>query len=302
MSDTNTASTPAASAQKKSSFVAVPVVALLGAGLAIAGGTGGVRLGPLPLFALAVAVAFVVQWLVFIPSYAQQTERFFDLTGSLTFIGVTVGVLVLSPDKDARAWLLGAMIIIWAARLGSFLFRRVTVQGHDDRFDKIKPDLPRFLTVWTIQGLWVSVTASAAWIAITSTSRVALDWLAYLGVAIWLFGFIFEVVADAQKSAFKADAANSGRFISSGLWSVSRHPNYVGEITLWIGVALVALPVLTGWQYVGLLSPVLVALLLVRVSGIPLLEAKADARWGGQPDYEAYKAKTPVLIPRMSRA
>ncbi len=286
-------------AEAKPSFpVAVPIVVLLAAGLALAGSVDGARIGGWPLFAVAVVATFGIQWAVFVPSFAAQTERFFDLTGSLTFIAGTVGLLALTPNLDLRALLLGGMVIAWAARLGTFLFTRVSKAGQDDRFDAIKPDFGRFLTVWTVQGLWISVTASAAWIAITSNHRVPLDWFAYLGVVIWLGGFAVEIIADAQKSRFRADPANRDRFIATGLWSRSRHPNYFGEIVLWIGVVLVALPALRGWQYVGLLSPVLVAMLLIRVSGIPLLEAKADRRWGGQPQYEEYKRRTPVLVPR----
>ena len=116
----------------------------------------------------------------------------------------------------------------------------------------------------------------------------------------WVLGMVVEITADAQKTAFKADPANEGRFIRSGLWARSRHPNYFGEIVIWLGVFLVAAPVLTGWQWVALISPLFVILLLTRVSGIPLLEQKADRTWGGQDDYEAYKKRTPSLIPRLS--
>ena len=118
------------------------------------------------------------------------------------------------------------------------------------------------------------------------------------GVAVWAVGMLFEIVADRQKSAFKSDPANQGRFISSGLWAWSRHPNYFGEIVIWIGMAIVALPALQGWQYVTLISPVFVWFLLTKVSGVPMLEEAADERWGGQEDYEAYKRNTPVLVPR----
>ena len=282
----------------RSIAIRVVVILLLGALVALAGSQGGATVGGVPVFALAVALAFAIQIAVFIPSFMAQTEHFFDLTGSLTYLSITALILLVTPGVDARGWLLGAMVMVWALRLGTFRFTRVRRSGSDDRFDEIKPNLGRFLSVWLIQGLWVTMTAAAAWIAMTSAQRVALDWLAWVGVALWALGFGIEVVADAQKSAFKADPANKGRFISTGLWSKSRHPNYFGEILLWVGVALVALPALSGWQYVGLLSPVFVALLLIKASGIPLLEAKADKLWGGQADYEAYKASTPVLIPR----
>ncbi len=274
------------------------ILILIGAAVAWAGSQGGSAFLGIPLFALMVGLAFVIQWIVFVPSYLRQTEKFFDLTGSITYISVTTLALLSSSAIDARAILLWALVIIWAARLGTFLFRRIQKAGKDDRFDELKPSFIRFLNVWTIQGLWVTFTAAAAWVAITTTYRKELDAFAVIGLLVWMFGFAFEVIADAQKSRFNADSANKGKFIQTGLWSRSRHPNYFGEIVLWVGVAIIALPVLQGWQWVALISPVFVTLLLTRVSGIPLLEAKADKKWGGQPDYEAYKKRTPVLIPR----
>ena len=279
-------------------LVAVIAASLIGAGMAWAGSQGGYSVAGIGIFAIAVVGAFVVQWIVFVPSFWARTERFFDLTGSLTFIGMTAVIVILTPMMDARGWMLAAMVVVWAARLGAFLFSRVRRSGGDDRFDELKESFLRFGQVWTLQGLWVTMTAGAAWIAITAQHRVGIDPFAVIGLIVWLIGLGFEVVADLQKSGFKADPANAGRFIDTGVWSWSRHPNYFGEILLWIGVAIVTLPVLQGWQWVALASPVFVAALITKVSGIPLLEAKADAKWGGQPDYEAYKAKTSVLIPR----
>lgn len=284
---------------ERNSLIAIPLVVLAGAGLALAGSQGGVTVAGIPVFALVVAAAFVVQWLVFIPSFLTGTERFFDLTASLTYTGLTLVTLLLVGSWDLRRLLLAAVVLIWALRLGTFLFARVNRAGADDRFDEIKRSLPRFLAVWTVQGLWVSVTASAAWIGISSSTQVGLDAFAVIGLLIWAAGFAIEVIADRQKSAFRADPANRGRFISTGLWSRSRHPNYFGEIVLWLGVAVIAFPALQGWQLVGLISPFFVALLLIRVSGIPLLEAKADAKWGEQADYQEYRRTTPVLVPRL---
>ncbi len=287
--------------EDRDALVIFPVVVLIGLGLAWAGSQGGAIAFGLPLFGLAVGLAYLIQWIVFVPSFLRQTEKFFDLTGSLTYISVTLLIFLLSPVKDARSFLLLALVFIWAVRLGTFLFRRIHKAGKDDRFDDLKPSFFRFLNVWTIQGLWVSFTAAAAWVAMASANRVALDVFAGLGFLAWAVGFAIEVVADAQKSCFNADPTNRGKFIQSGLWSRSRHPNYFGEILLWLGVAVIALPVLQGWQWVALISPVFVTVLLTRVSGIPLLEQKADKKWGGQPDYEEYKKKTPVLIPRLWR-
>jgi len=274
------------------------VVVLVGLGVALAGSQGGATVAGIPIFALGVALAFLFQWLAFIPAYLRQTEKFYDLAGSLTYITVTVLAVLLSPTVDNRSVLLLAVVVIWATRLGTFLFNRVLQSGGDDRFDDIKPSFLRFLNTWTLQGLWVTFTLAAALAAITTTTRRDLGIWALVGFLVWAFGFAIEVLADAQKNEFRADPENKGKFIRSGLWAWSRHPNYFGEITLWIGVALIALPVLRGWQWITLISPVFVALLITQVSGVPMLEKKADGRWGGQEDYEEYKENTPVLIPR----
>lgn len=286
----------------RTSLVIFPILILIGWLVALAGSQGSVALGGVPVFAIAVGLAFLIQWLVFIPAYIFQTEKFFDLTGSITYITVTGVALCYSRYSvplDARSILLAVLVVVWAIRLGTFLFSRIQKAGKDDRFDELKPSFIRFLNVWTIQGLWVTFTLAAALVAITTTTRKELDIFAVVGFLIWLLGFIIEVVADAQKSRFNADPANKGKFIQTGLWSRSRHPNYLGEIVLWIGIAIIALPVLQGWAWIALISPLFVAILLTRISGIPLLQKKADKKWGGQADYEAYKKNTPVLIPKL---
>ena len=283
----------------RNSLIVFPILILIGLLFAWAGSQGGVSVAGVPLFALSVGLAFLIQWVAFIPAYLLQTEKFFDLTGSITYISVITIALMFSKAIDGRTILLWALVVIWAIRLGTFLFRRIRKAGKDDRFDEIKPSFIRFLNGWTIQGLWVTFTMAAALVAITTTTRKELDLFAIVGFLVWVFGFAIEVVADSQKSRFSANPDNKGKFIQTGLWSRSRHPNYFGEIVLWVGVAIIALPVLQGWQWVALISPVFVTLLLTRVSGVPLLENKADKKWGGQEDYESYKKRTPVLIPRL---
>lgn len=302
-SDITPGGTSTAGSKNRATIITIAIAVLIGALVALAGSQGGAELAGLPLYAWAVAAAFLIQVLVYLPSAAAKTERFFDLTGSATFIVVTIGLLIAAPAPDARSWILGAMVILWALRLGSFLFARIHRSGSDDRFDDIKGDKLRFLRVWIMQGLWVSLTAAAAWIAIAggTAEREPIGWLGIIGIIVWVAGFVIEVVADLQKNAFKADPANKGRFIRTGLWSRSRHPNYFGEILLWVGVAIVAVPVLVSWQWIALISPVFVVLLLSKVSGVPLLEAKADKKWGGDADYEEYKAKTPVLLLKLTR-
>jgi steroid 5-alpha reductase family enzyme len=253
------------------------------------------------VFALGALLAYAINWLVFIPSNRAKTEHYFDLTGSVTYLSVTVVALLLSDDLDARAVIVATMVAVWALRLGSFLFRRVRRDGRDGRFDEIKIDPVRFFMTWTLQGLWVLLTIACALAIITSIERRSIGWFAVVGIAVWLVGFAIEVVADRQKSAFKRNPSNDGKFISSGLWAWSRHPNYFGEIALWTGIAVMAVPLLSGWRWVVLISPVFVTLLLTRVSGIPMLEARAQKRWGDDEDFRAYTRNTSVLIPRPPR-
>jgi steroid 5-alpha reductase family enzyme len=281
----------------RNALIGVLVAILVGLGVAWAGSQGGATVGGLPVFGLVTLLAFAIQWLAFIPAYLRQSERFYDLSGSVTYVSVAILAVVLSAPVDGRSILLLAVIVVWAARLGTFLVRRIHRAGKDARFDEIKPSFPRFLQAWTLQGLWVALTLSAALAAITTRTPKPLGAIGAIGFLVWAAGFGFEVLADAQKTRFRADPDNAGKFIHTGLWAWSRHPNYFGEITLWVGVAIVALPVLRGWQWVTLISPLFVALLLTRISGVPMLEQRADEKWGGQEDYEAYKARTPVLVP-----
>lgn len=270
--------------------------------MAWAGSQGGAQVAGVPLYLIIVGLIFVIQWIAFVPAYRQQDEKFFDLTGSGTYIGATILALLLNPLRDARSFLVAALVIIWALRLGSFLYRRVHKAGKDGRFDELKPLFWRFLNVWTIQALWVTFTSATALVVLTTTNRRALGIFAVIGVLLWVIGIVIEVVADMQKSRFRTIPANKDQFIQSGLWRYSRHPNYLGEIILWIGTAVIALPILQGWQWVALISPLFVTLLLTRGTGIPLLERRADAKWDGQAAYEAYKARTPVLLPRLKNS
>lgn len=258
--------------------------------------SNGQTAGPLPISVWMFLGIYGIQWLAFVPAYLTQSERFFDLTGSVTYILAVVFALVLTASWHWQQVLVASLVIVWAARLGSFLFARIQRDGKDGRFDEIKPNFMRFLNVWAIQGLWVSLTSAAA-VAMILAEPTGFSWLMAVGGIVWLVGFVVEVIADQQKSAFKKDPGNEGKFITGGLWSISRHPNYVGEITLWIGVALMAIPSLSGWQWVAMISPLFVFLLLRFVSGVPMLEKRADEKWGNDPEYLQYKAQTPMLFP-----
>ena len=243
--------------------------------------------------------AFVIQWLAFIPARLLQTERFYDLTGSATYIAVTLGAIVAASEPSGAQKLIAIMIFIWAGRLGSFLFRRIHAAGGDQRFDQIKISSSRFFVAWTLQGTWVVMTSCAAVTAILSVEQPPLGSVYVVGAAMWVAGFAIEVIADRQKSRFREDPANAGQFINVGLWARSRHPNYFGEILLWAGIATMAAPYLSGSQWIVLLSPFFVYALLTRISGIPTLAKRGQQLWGDDPAYQAYLSNTPRLFPRL---
>ena len=243
--------------------------------------------------------AFGIQWLAFIPARLFQTERFYDLTGSITYIAVTLAAISAATAPSGVQWLIAIMIFLWAGRLGSFLFRRIHAAGGDQRFDHIKISSSRFFVAWTLQGAWVVMTSCAALTAILSAEPTAVGAIYVIGAVMWGAGFVVEVVADQQKSRFRADPANYGRFINVGLWARSRHPNYFGEILLWAGIAVMAIPYLSGTQWVVMLSPLFVYALLTRVSGIPTLARRGQELWGDDPAYQSYVASTPRLLPRL---
>jgi steroid 5-alpha reductase family enzyme len=284
-------------------FVVHTVVFCIAIGVVWSGGDGGQFLNSgletgLTIFASCALIAFVVQWIALIPAYLLKTEHFYDLTGGATYLGVIIFAFIQSEQYDLRSTILTCLVAIWAARLATFLFLRVQRQGSDSRFDEIKINFWRFSIAWTVQGLWVLITAGAAIAAITSNHKVDFGWIGSFGLLLWLIGFSMEAVADNQKRIFKLQKNTHKEFIQTGLWARSRHPNYFGEILLWIGVAIIAYPALYQWQLVTLISPLFVILLLTKISGISLQEEQANQRWANNSDYQAYKKSTPVLIPK----
>ena len=282
---------------KKITIPSIFISILLASLVAIGIDQGSVNISGISLIYFCCAFIFLAQWLVFIPSYIFETEHYFDLTGSLTYVSVTLLAILFTVDISLRDILLALFVWIWAFRLGSFLFIRVKKAGSDGRFDLMKKDFWWFLMTWTIQGLWVFLTLAMALAAITSESKMAIDVFAVIGTLIWIFGFSIEVIADQQKTNFKNDPTNKDSFITVGLWSWSRHPNYFGEMVLWIGIAVIAFPVLIGWQLVALISPIFVIFLLTRISGITMLESRGYKKWKDDPAYIDYLERTSVLVP-----
>lgn len=279
-------------------LIALAVSVAIGLLVSIAGGQGGAQIGAVSVFLVCGLLAFGINWLIFIPSSIAKSEKYYDLTGGITYISVILLAVVLTPQLDTRASLVAIMVIVWAVRLAGFLFLRIRQDGHDDRFDEIKVKPLRFFITWTLQGLWVLLTAACALAIITNGVNKPIGVIGFIGILMWLAGFLFETVADGQKRVFKRDPKNHSQFINTGLWSWSQHPNYFGEMLLWFGMSVIALPVLEGWQWACIISPFFVVLLISKVSGIPMLRKKAQDKWGDDADFQRYMAATPVLIPR----
>ena len=247
-------------------------------------------------------LTFFIQWLAFCPAFFLKTEKFYDLTGSLTYCSVFSYVLFVTSSVQgvqAGNLIVATAVMAWAARLGIFLFTRILKDGQDSRFELIKVSFPQFLMTWTLQGMWVFICSSAALVAISSPTGVVVNSMFIFGLAMYVFGLITEIIADHQKSSFRSSKKNKDMFINQGLWARSRHPNYFGEITLWSGIAIMSMPSLSGLNYMALFSPVFTYLLLNYVSGIRLLEARGLKKWGHLQSYHQYCQNTPKLIPRV---
>ena len=262
-----------------------------------------------PLLIFCFLYSYIVHWIFFIHAYIFQTEHYFDATGSFTYISLSILLILNSlfssgfEGLNPYTYLIGAMVILWSLRLGMFLFKRVKDVGQDVRFIEMKKDFFWFFMTWTLSGLWVFLTYVAGLSAMTSINLI--ENMSYyhfafmfIGFFFWVVGFVIEILADNQKKIFRENPVNKGKFISSGLWAWSRHPNYFGEIILWLGISIIAFPSMEGGEFLGLISPIFVYILLTKISGIPMLEKSSDNKWGLNEDYIKYKNTTPILFPK----
>lgn len=244
----------------------------------------------------AVLLAFLIQWICFMPAYILQTEKFYDLTGSLTYLTLIMFSIFNAGSLGFASLIVCACVSVWAVRLGSFLFLRIKKDGEDKRFRSIKTSFTRFFMTWTLQGMWVTMCLLCVTTALSSEGGIKEGVGFYLGLIVFIIGFGLEVSADMQKTRFRKNPENKDKFISTGLWAKSRHPNYLGEIILWLGVALMSMESLRGIEYITLISPLFVYILLVYVSGVRMLENSGQKKWGNLPEYKAYVENTPQLF------
>ena len=232
---------------------------------------------------------------MFVIAFYLKTDKLTDISYALTFVILAL-IGLINANFTFTAIILTFMICLWAARLGVYLLQRIRRIGKDKRFDGRRENFWSFLSFWLLQGITVWVVMLPSNLSYTSeVSKITI--VSVIGITLWIAGLVIETVADYQKYKFINDSNNKGKWIDTGLWKYSRHPNYFGEIALWIGIYLFTLPGLSTLQaFIGLLGPVYIASLIMFVSGIPLLEKSSDARWGNDKNYQMYKKRTSVLV------
>lgn len=241
----------------------------------------------------------VIHWVAFIPALIFRTEKFYDLTGSICYAFAAIYVYLQTYGISlSLSLLISLAVLIWTLRLGGFLLKRVLEAGEDKRFRTIKTNPTQFFMTFNLSALWVVICSLCA---LTAVSNGVFDVkpIFYIGLLTFAIGFLIEVIADNQKTRFRAIPENRNNFISTGLWSLSRHPNYFGEVALWAGIAIMSLPYLEGVQYWTLISPVFSFTLIYFVSGVRMLEARANVKWGENPEYLLYVKKTPIFFPKI---
>ena len=245
----------------------------------------------------AVLYIFLIHLLIFVPSYFFQTEKFFDLTGTISYVSSVLFIFFKSNTVESinlGSLVLSTFIIIWSLRLGTFLFLRIKKAGKDRRFNEIKKSFSWFFMTFSVSGMWVTICSICALTGIAN--GIIFSSTTIIGIIIFIIGFTIEIIADSQKTKFRANDDNKDKFISSGLWKYSRHPNYLGEIILWLGISLISFSSLEGLQYITLISPIFTYLLLVNVSGINFLEKSGKKKWGHLDSYKKYLKETPRLF------
>ena len=247
------------------------------------------------LIALGISVA--INAVFFALAALLRTDKVTDLSYSLSFVVLAVVLLVRGGHFSLLHVLTAALICVWGIRLGAYLFARILKTGVDHRFDDMRDHPLRFARFWALQAftVWVVMLPAVRLFALPGTGGIPA--VTIVGAALWVLGFALEVISDSQKSAFKKDPATRNGFISSGPWRYSRHPNYFGESLLWWGLFVAVIPVFSGWDFLTAFGPLFLTLLLLFVSGVPLLEKSADKKHGGEAAYQEYKRRTSLFVP-----
>ena len=240
-------------------------------------------------------ISLAIQIVFFTVAYLYKTDKVTDLSYGLTFIIISI-IYLFGSTLKAPHIMLSSLVIIWGIRIVLYLFIRILKTEKDKRFDEFRHSFLKFGGFWLLQAISVWIIMIPA-IIVLNSEYSSLNLLSFIGILVWLLGFMVEAIADQQKYIFKSDPKNKDKWINKGFWKYSRHPNYFGEILIWTGIFIFSIPYLSGYLWVSIISPIYIAVLLIFVSGIPPLEKKYDEKYKDNSEYQNYKNKTSILIP-----
>ena len=257
-----------------------------------------IRVNDIPIVFIFAITILSLNSVFFIHSYFFKSDIFFDLVGSFSFLSIGIASLLLLPDIDANQILIFFLLVFWSLRLGPFLFLRRIGAGNDERLSEYFKSPISLYFLWCMNSLWVFFTSLSMIIIFSSKTTYDFGLLQWLGLIIWVFGYIIEVISDSQKNKF--NKTNKGKFINIGLWKYIRHPNYLGEIIIWFGIFVISLNYIGSFSsMLSILSPIFVYILLRYLSGVPQLEKRGDQKWGDLKEYVKYKEKTGIIFPKL---
>ena len=243
---------------------------------------------------ISLLITVCMQMSFFAIAYTLKFDKVTDLAGTSNFAILALLTLWLGGDLSFPKILASFMVVLWSVRLGTYLFYRILVWGEDKRFDEIRSKFWSFLGFWIYQILWVFILSLPItyFNSLENEFKLEDNYLSYVGLVLFFIGFEIEIWADAAKFKHKQKGEN---WCTAGPWKYSRHPNYFGNILLWIGIFLFCysggVPL---WTVVGVLW---ITFLLFFVSGINLLEDSSNKKYGDNPEYHSYKSQTSIFIP-----
>lgn len=253
--------------------------------------------------AICAIVTVAMQFTFFLVACSCKFDKVTDFAGGTNFVVLAVLTFCLATTWNWRQITVTAFIVVWGLRLSGYLLYRIIKIGEDKRFDDKRENCLAFAGFWTFQAVWVFTVSLPVIFVNAPSSATKLnpdnDWTPQdiVGAIFFVVGLLCEAFADIQKFNFRNDPNNKGKWCDIGLWKYTRHPNYFGEITLWWGIFIMSTSILTYGQWAAVLGPLFTMAILLFLSGIPLLEKKADERYRKNELYIEYKTKTSPLVP-----
>lgn len=249
------------------------------------------------LLALTAIITVAFQFTFFLLTYLLRFDKLTDFAGSTNFILLAITTLTVGGTYSVRQIVLTTCVFVWGARLCAFLLYRIILWGEDRRFDAQRNNIVKLAIFWTLQAIWAWTVSLPVTIINSKSSSKPLQANDYVGWLIFAFGAILETIADHQKLNFKRKPESQGKWTDCGVWKWSRHPNFFAEIMVWLGIFVSSVTDLEGGEFGAVMSPIFITILLLFVSGIPILEKSWDQRYGKKEGYAEWKQATSVLIP-----